>query len=124
MEELVRIGEVAKALDVSIDTLRRWEAEGRISFVRRGNQRCLPAAELRRLVAEHSTTAGQTSARNRMAGTVVAVKSDKVMAQVELACGPFRIVSLMSSEAAKELGLEPGVSATVVVKATTVIVER
>lgn len=124
MEELVRIGDVAKALDVSIDTLRRWEADGRITFVRRGSQRYLPAEELRELIAGHSTTAGRTSARNRMSGTVVAVKRDEVMAQVELACGPFRIVSLMSREAADEMGLEPGVSATAVVKATTVIVER
>lgn len=124
MEEFVRIGDVAKALDVSIDTLRRWEGDGRISFVRRGSQRYLPAEELRELVAGHSTTAGKTSARNRMSGTVVAVKRDEVMAQVELACGPYRIVSLMSREAADEMGLEPGVSATAVVKATTVIVER
>ena len=124
MEEFVRIGDVAKALDVSIDTLRRWEGDGRISFVRKGSQRYLPAEELRELVAGHSTTAGKTSARNRMSGTVVAVKRDDVMAQVELACGPYRIVSLMSREAADEMGLEPGVSATAVVKATTVIVER
>jgi molybdopterin-binding protein len=124
MDELVRIGEVAKALGVSIDTLRRWEADGRIAFVRRGSQRYLPAAELQALVAGHSTTAGVSSARNRLAGTVVAVKKDGVMAQVEMACGPFRIVSLMSREAADELGLEPGASATAIVKSTTVIVER
>jgi len=124
MEDLVRIGEVAKALGVSVDTLRRWEAAGRIAFVRQGGQRHLPRAELRALVAAHSTTAGRTSARNRMAGTVVAVEKDGVMAKVELACGPFRIVSLMSREAADELGLEPGVDATAVVKATTVIVDR
>jgi molybdopterin-binding protein len=124
VEELVRIGEVAKALGVSVDTLRRWEANGRIAFVRRGSQRYLPAAELRELIASHSTTAGKTSARNRMAGTVVAIEKDGVMAKVELACGPFRIVSLMSREAAEELGLEPGAAATAVVKSTTVIVER
>ena len=67
---------------------------------------------------------GQTSARNRMTGIVVAVERDGVMAQVDLACGPFRIVSLMSREAADELGLAPGVAATAVVKATTVMVER
>jgi molybdopterin-binding protein len=124
VEELVRIGEVAKALGVSVDTLRRWEANGRIEFVRRGTQRYLPAAELRELVATHARSAGKTSARNRMAGTVVAIEKDGVMAKVELACGPFRIVSLMSREAAEELGLEPGAAATAVVKSTTVIVER
>jgi molybdopterin-binding protein len=123
MDELVRIGAVAKALGVSIDTLRRWEAEGRISFVRRGSQRYMPRDELRALVANHASE-GRTSARNRMTGTVVGVKRDGVMAQVELACGPFRIVSLMSSEAADELGLEPGVSATAVVKATSVMIDR
>jgi molybdopterin-binding protein len=115
---------VAKALGVSVDTLRRWEANGRIEFVRRGTQRYLPATELRELVANHSRSAGKTSARNRMAGTVVAIEKDGVMAKVELACGPFRIVSLMSREAAEELGLEPGAAATAVVKSTTVIVER
>src|SRR6476619_5268875 len=119
MEEHVRIGNVAKALGVSIDTLRRWEADGRITFVRKGSQRYLPNDQLPELIASHSTTAGKTSARNRMAGTVVGVKRDGVMAQVELACGPFRIVSLMSSEAVDELGLEPGTSAPAVVKATS-----
>jgi molybdopterin-binding protein len=125
VQELIRIGEVAKALGVSIDTLRRWEADGRVEFVRRGRQRYLPAEELSELVRRHvGTGPHQTSARNRMPGTVVAVEKDGVMAKVELSCGPFRIVSLMSREAAEELGLEPGASATAVVKATTVIVER
>ena len=66
----------------------------------------------------------RTSARNRLTGTVISVKRDKVMAQVELACGSQRIVSLMSRESADQLGLKPGVSATAVIKATTVIVER
>ena len=66
----------------------------------------------------------RVSARNRMAGVVVDVKRDGVMAQVDMACGPFRVVALMSREAADELGLEPGVSAAAVVKATTVVVER
>jgi molybdopterin-binding protein len=124
MEELIRIGEVAKALGVSVDTLRRWEADGRVTFQRRGRQRYLPAGELSDLIRTHSTTAGETSARNRMNGTIVGVEKDGVMAKVDMACGPFRIVSLMSREAADELGLEPGLSATAVVKATTVIVER
>jgi molybdopterin-binding protein len=64
------------------------------------------------------------SARNRLQGTVIAVQKDKIMAQVELVCGPYRIVSLMSREAADELDLKPGDLAAAVVKATTVIVER
>jgi molybdopterin-binding protein len=65
-----------------------------------------------------------SSARNRLAGVVVDVQTDGVMAKVELACGPFRVVSLMSREAADQLGLKPGDSATAVIKATTVVVER
>jgi molybdopterin-binding protein len=125
MEDLLRIGEVAKALGVSIDTLRRWEADGRVTFVRRHGQRYLPAAELGELARRRPDAGTQrSSARNRMDGTVVSVEKDGVMAKVELACGPFRIVSLMSREAADDLGLEPGVPAAAVVKATTVIVER
>ncbi len=67
---------------------------------------------------------GRSSARNRLEGVVVGVQRDGVMAQIELACGPFRVVSLMSREAADDLGLEVGGQATAVVKATTVIVER
>jgi molybdopterin-binding protein len=124
VEELLRIGEVAKAVGVSVETLRRWEAEGRVRFVRQGNQRMLPAAELSALLHARSGSPKQSSARNRLPGVVVSVVRDGVMAQVELSCGDHRIVSLMSREAADDLQLEPGVLATAVVKATTVIVER
>jgi molybdopterin-binding protein len=124
VEELLRIGEVAKAVGVSVETLRRWEAEGRVKFVRQGNQRMLPAAELSALLQSRSGSPRQSSARNRLPGVVVSVVRDGVMAQVELSCGDHRIISLMSREAADDLGLEPGVLATAVVKATTVIVER
>jgi molybdopterin-binding protein len=122
--ELLRIGEVAQALGVSIDTLRRWEADGRVKFVRRGNQRMLPASQLGKLVRAHSGSTNKSSARNRLNGVVVSVDRDGVMAKVEMACGDFRIVSLMSREAADDLKLEPGVYATAVVKATNVIVDR
>jgi molybdopterin-binding protein len=122
--DLLRIGEVAKALGVSIDTLRRWEADGRVKFVRKGNQRMLPASQLAKLIRSQAGATNKSSARNRMAGVVVSVERDGVMAKVELACGEFRIVSLMSREAADDLKLEPGVSATAVVKATNVIVDR
>jgi molybdopterin-binding protein len=124
VEELLRIGEVAKAVGVSVETLRRWEAEGRVRFVRQGNQRMLPAAELSALLQARSGSPKQSSARNRLPGVVISVVRDGVMAQVELSCGDHRIVSLMSREAADDLQLEPGVLATAVVKATTVIVER
>jgi len=120
----VRIGAAAQALGVSTDTLRRWERDGRIAFERRGRQRYLRADELARLLRERGTGGERTSARNRLAGIVVGVEADGVMAKVELACGPYRVVSLMSREAAEELELRPGVPATAVVKSTTVIVER
>src|ERR1700756_5626827 len=122
IDELVKIGTAASALGVSVDTLRRWERAGKIRFQRRDNQRYLWAAGLSRLLTERSAK-GVGSARNRMAGIVVAVKRDEVMAQIDMVCGPFRIVSLMSREAADELDLKPGAQATAVVKATTVIVE-
>ncbi len=122
IEDLIKIGAAASVLGVSVDTLRRWERAGRLSFERRGNQRYIAAAELSKLLRERGATA-LTSARNRLQGTVVAVKRDTVMAQIDMVCGPFRIVSLMSREAADDLGLKPGDTATAVVKATTVIVE-
>jgi molybdopterin-binding protein len=121
--EFLRIGEVAQAVGVSVDTLRRWESEGRVTFQRQHNQRVLPVADLAPLLASLAGSTSTSSARNRMTGIVVAVKRDGVMAQVELACGDYRIVSLMSRDAADDLGLEVGKPATAVVKATNVIVE-
>ena len=123
MAEYLRIGEVAQAVGVSVDTLRRWETEGRVTFERQGNQRVLRASELAPLIASLTGSSSTSSARNRLTGIVIAVKRDGVMAQVELACGDYRIVSLMSRDAADELGLEVGGPATAVVKATNVIVE-
>ncbi|HEX2103034.1 MAG TPA: TOBE domain-containing protein [Solirubrobacteraceae bacterium] len=122
MDEGIRIGAAATALGVSIDTLRRWERSGRISFERRGQQRYLTHDELARLLRERAGV-GSASARNRLPGIVLAVRRDGVMAQVDIACGPHRIVSVMSREAADQLGLKPGDSATAVIKATTVLVE-
>jgi len=121
--EYLRIGEVAQAVGVSVDTLRRWESEGRVTFQRHGNQRVLPASELAPLIASLAGSSSTSSARNRLTGIVIGVKRDGVMAQVELACGDYRIVSLMSREAADELGLEPGVLAVAAVKSTNVVVE-
>jgi molybdopterin-binding protein len=123
MATYLRIGEVAQAVGVSVDTLRRWEAEGKVSFERRGSQRVLRAEALAPLLASLAGSSSTSSARNRFAGIVVAVKRDEVMAQVEMACGDFRVVSLMSRDACDELGLEVGKPAVAVVKATTVIVE-
>ncbi len=123
MDEGIRIGVAAQALGVSVDTLRRWERDGRIVFERRGNTRVLAPEELARVLRERGTNS-RSSARNRMPGVVVDVKRDGVMAQIDLACGPFRIVSLMSREAADELDLQPGQPATAVVKSPMVIIER
>jgi molybdopterin-binding protein len=121
--DYLRIGEVAQRVGVSVDTLRRWEAEGRVTFERRGNQRVLPATELAGLLTSLSGSDRTSSARNRLTGVVVSVERDGVMAKVELACGDYRVVSLMSREAADEMGLRPGVAATAVVKSTSVMVE-
>jgi molybdopterin-binding protein len=121
--DYLRIGEVAHRVGVSVDTLRRWEAEGRITFERRGNQRVLPAGELPGLLTSLSGSDKTSSARNRFTGVVVSVERDGVMAKVELACGDYRVVSLMSREAADEMDLRPGVAATAVVKSTSVMVE-
>src|SRR5262249_17331257 len=123
MEDLVRIGAAAQALGVSVDTLRRWEREGRVQFERRGNSRFLKADELGALMRARGAS-DRSSARNRLAGVVLSVKRDGVMAQLAMAGGPYGVVSPMSAEAADDLGLKPGDPATAVVKATTVMVER
>ncbi len=124
-----RIAEAAELLGVSDDTLRRWVDAGRIPATTSGGRSAVRGADLARLateLAEHPepSRAAQVSARNRMTGLVTRVVKDQVMAQVELICGPYRLVSLMSAEAATELGLEPGVTAIASVKSTNVIVER
>ena len=123
MDDLVRIGAAAQALGVSVDTLRRWEREGRVQF-ERPRQQPLPEGRGARGPAARAGASDRSSARNRLHGVVLEVKRDGVMAQVDMACGPYRIVSLMSAEAADELDLKPGDPATAVVKATTVVVER
>jgi molybdopterin-binding protein len=123
MDDVVRIGAAATALGVSIDTLRRWERDGRIAFERRGQQRYLTSSQLAALLRERAAS-GATGARNRLHGIVLAVRRDGVMAQIDLQCGPHRIVSLMSREVADQLDLKPGDAATAVMKATTVVVER
>ncbi|NUL49117.1 TOBE domain-containing protein [Cellulosimicrobium funkei] len=128
---LLRVTEAARYLGVSDDTVRRWVAAGRLAGHTDDSGRAavdgVEVAALAREASEHPGDAHDgvpSSARNSFSGLVTNVVMDTVMAQVELQCGPFRVVSLMSSEAARELGLEPGMPATAVVKATTVIVNR
>jgi len=123
-DNVIRIGVAAQALGVSIDTLRRWEREGRITFERRGNKRVLAPKELARVLRDRGTNT-QSSARNRMAGVIIDVqRPDSLVAQVTLACGPFRVVSLISSEAVIELGLKAGQPAIATTKSTLVTIER
>jgi molybdopterin-binding protein len=122
-EDWIRIGAAAAALGVSVDTLRRWERDGRITFERRGQQRYLRADELAKLLRSRGREA-RSSARNRLQGIVLGVQRDGVMAQIDLACGPYRVVSLMSREAADDLGLQPGDQAIAVIKSTAVVVEK
>ena len=122
-KELYTASEAAAALGISLDTLRRWDKTGRIRVTRdQRNRRVVAATEVDRLRGDDA--GAHISARNRLHGVVLEVKRDGVMAQVDMACGPYRVVSLMSAEAADELDLKPGDPATAVVKATTVMVER
>ena len=123
MDDAVRIGAAATALGVSIDTLRRWERAGRVSFERRGGQRYISATELAELLRERGGRTGQAQ-RNRLPGVVLGVRRDKAVAQVDLVCGPHRIVSLMPREVVDRLALRPGDVATAVVRPSAVVVER
>ena len=123
-----RLGQAAKLLGVSVDTVRRHADSGRLPTTRSaGQQRLVDGVELARLAEsldeDELSAGGTSSARNHLLGIVVRVVRDKVAAQVELRCGPFRIVSLLTREAVDSLGLAPGVMAHAVVKATNVVVE-
>lgn len=126
---LLRIGQAAELLGVGVDTLRRWETEGRLSTTRSpGGQRLVPIPEVSRLLAERRRAAPDRpiiaqSARNRFAGLVTRIERDRVAAVVEVLAGPHRLVSLMTAEAVEEMGLAVGDEAVCVVKATHVIVE-
>ncbi len=126
-----RIAEAAELLGVSDDTVRRWVDSGRVPAEQVDGRTAIPGADLAALaesLADHpdreATRASAVSARNRLTGIVTKVLVDKVMAQVDVICGPYRMVSLMSAEAAHELALEPGVRVTVSVKSTNVVLER
>ena len=125
----IRISDAAKFLGVSDDTVRRWIASDTLAAVTDASGRMAIEGKVLAEFARHqakavpgaSTTA--SSARNRFVGLVTAVRTDNVMAQVDMQCGPFRVVSLMSSESVTDLGLEPGTVAVAVIKSTNVVVE-
>jgi len=125
----IRVGQAAEMLGVTVETVRRWEVEGRLRLERSsGGQRLVPIEEVTRLLAERRRTGVERptvagSARNRFPGIVTRIQRDSVAAVVEIVAGPHRVVSLMTAEAIDELGLEVGDEAIGVVKATSVIVE-
>jgi molybdopterin-binding protein len=126
-EPVLKASDAARALDISLDTLRRWDREGRIRVVRdSSNRRMVPRSEVERLsghVPRHLT--GTTlSARNRLAGTIRSVEADGVVALVEIEAGPFRIAAVITRDAVEELGLAPGVPAVATIKATSVMISR
>jgi molybdopterin-binding protein len=121
------LGEAARALGVSVDTLRRWDRDGRLRTVRDDrNRRLVPASEIDRLrpSPQREHPGDGLSARNRFPGIVRSVEVDGVMALVEIEAGPHRITAAVTRDAVEDLGLVPGVAATAAVKATSVMVER
>jgi molybdopterin-binding protein len=126
MQELT-LGDAARAIGVSVDTLRRWDRAGKLQTVRDArNRRRVPRREVERLTSRpprHAVGDG-LSARNRFPGTVVSVEVDGVMALVEIEAGPHRITAAITRDAVEELGLVEGARATATVKATSVMIER
>ena len=121
--QLLSAGEAARRLGISLDTLRRWDRAGRIRTERdAANRRVVPLGEVERL--RGGAALGSLSARNRFRGVVREVRVEGLLAQVEIEAGPFRVVSVVTREAVEELELEPGMTATAVVKATSVLLER
>jgi molybdopterin-binding protein len=125
VSETYRIGEAAKMLGVRVETLRRWERDGKLAVRRtEGGQREVPAAEVARLLAERGPqqpiVAG--SARNRFPGVITEIKRDDLAATVEIQAGPHRVLAFITREAVDQLGLEVGMEAVATVKATSVMV--
>ncbi|MFZ5852948.1 MAG: TOBE domain-containing protein [Chloroflexota bacterium] len=126
---LIRIGQAAEILGVSVETIRRWASEGRLPVGRSaGGQRQVALEDVTALLGERRRSASERaivagSARNRFEGIVTRVERDRVAAVVEVQAGPHRLVSLMTAEAVDELALRPGDEVVCVIKATNVIVE-
>ena len=121
------IGEAARQLGVSTDTVRRWDRAGKIRTSRDGrNRRRVPVSEVERLRGspDRHQTGDTLSARNRFSGVVRSVEVDGVMALVEIEAGPHLVTAAVTRDSVEELGLAPGVRATAMVKATSVMVDR
>ncbi|MBV7412764.1 TOBE domain-containing protein [Dermabacteraceae bacterium P13115] len=125
----IRISDASRYLGVSDDTVRRWIDQGVLTRQKDESGRaCVDGLELAKVAASNAVLPADPadigrSARNRFTGIITAVTSDTVMSQVEIQCGINRVVSLLSTEAVRDLGLEPGKVATAVIKSTNVIVE-
>ena len=127
MTEAMTLGAAARAIGVSVDTLRRWDRDGKLATVRDArNRRLVPPAEVERLAQrpQRHATGHSLSARNRFPGVIRSVEADGVMAIVEIEAGPFRISAAVTRDAVDELGLAAGVPAVATVKATSVMVDR
>ena len=122
--KLLTASQAARALGISLDTLRRWDRQGRIRTQRdAANRRLVPQSEIERLTGGQGRD--RLSARNRFEGVVRDVRVEGLLAQVEITVTePVRVVAVVTRDAVAELGLEPGMTATAVVKATSVMVER
>jgi molybdopterin-binding protein len=122
-----RVGRAAELLGVSPDTVRRWTDSGRLAARRDGGERVIEGADLARLLTETAPVSEDSpvieSARNRFPGIVTQVQKDGLVAIVHIQAGPHRVTSLMTREAADDLGIEPGDLAVAVVKSTNVVVE-
>lgn len=125
-DDVLRIGQAATLLGVSVDTLRRWEEEGRLRVERsEGGHRLVPLPEVRRLLGdrpEPQRTIRASSARNQLDAVVTSVVRGTAAATVEMRAGPFRLVALTTAESVDELELEPGKEVVASVKATNVVV--
>ena len=125
MPESYRIGEAADLLGVRVETLRRWERDGKLRTTRTsGGQRRVPGTEVARLMAgkQQKRSIAAASARNRFPGVITAVKVDGLAATVEIQAGPNRVLAFITREAVEEMGLRPGMEAVATVKATSVMV--
>jgi molybdopterin-binding protein len=122
-KQLYAASEAAAALGISLDTLRRWDKAGRIKVERdAGNRRVVPASEIERLRGDG--TGAHLSARNRFNAVVTEVKVEGLIAQVEMVVTePVRLVAVVTRDAIEELGLKSGMSATAIVKSTSVMVQ-
>jgi molybdopterin-binding protein len=126
-ERLMKGSEAARALGISLDTLRRWDRDGRIRVVRdSSNRRMVPVSEVERLAGRPPVvrTGAPLSARNRLAGVVRKVETDRVMALVEIEAGPYVLAAVITRDAVEELALSPGVPVVATIKATSVMVGR